>query len=636
MSFRVDLWNGLNIIKSQFSTTINKISNLYNILISYASYEQAYCKNLENLYKDNKDIFKDDYPLDKSIIALINIFKMESEYHKDHYKYIKKNVALSLKEFIEKEKTLLTNLINEGTQIQENFAKFKNNLINKQKNYNNNLKEFYSFISNFDEKELKSILEIDNVIIKPKHRKMASCGNIEGNFIPNNLGNIKLDLNLNKEISSNTNKQQIAKRQKLLEKIYESKNEYNSSLIEANEEAFSYKNRLENVLQALEEKYQTFLSNILSSLITTIDNKLDLINKSSLLYNQFLQNNLNKISIKNDITEFITRNATKEFPIHKFEFISTKFDLKNPNADLINNYLNEKMEQDMNLEIGMQRGRSRKKTEIRRPRMRCINKKSTGNKNENDLILGDKNISNDIRNYKIKTNINLIEDFFVELITKKDEENNIKENKNNINSQMMNINNIKSLIDKKNNNDWYKYLENLIIILNVNRATNCLITKNSYDILNNIFTYILSNYSTIDFVLKNIIILAQTFYTVETNKNQLHFKNEQKKIYLQDGLKNNPIFNKPETWHRVINFTLSNHVFNKDLSQSIDKNEINNKLNIIAYNTLMAYLCDLKYFTDDIYVYEEIKNYYVRVYQLDGEKIDNEVNAVLSDEHSKK
>ena len=76
MSFRVDLWNGLNSIKAQFTSTFNKMSNLCDILLYYANYQKSYSKNLESLYKDNKDAIKDDYLLDKSILELINNFKL--------------------------------------------------------------------------------------------------------------------------------------------------------------------------------------------------------------------------------------------------------------------------------------------------------------------------------------------------------------------------------------------------------------------------------------------------------------------------------------------------------------------------------------------------------------------------------
>lgn len=636
MSFRVDLWNGVNVIKQQFSQTLNKISNLYNILMAYSSYEKTYCKNLESLYKDYSNQFKDENSLDKSITALINDFKLESECHRQHYKYIKKNVAMSLKEMTEKEKSESNNLFNEGTTIQDNLAKIKNNLINKQKIYNNNLKEFYSFASGFNESELLSVLEMENKASSSV--KVPASVVISNDLNLNRIATVEPETNINKLINNINinNKQLIAKRQKLGEKIYLSKQEYSTLLNEANNSINSYKTMLENVLQSLEEKYQFLLSNIRSTLTTTVDHKINLLNKVSLLNNTYLEENLKNINVKNEILDFIQKNATKEFPIYKYEFISNKLDNKNPNIDIINKYLNENLEAEVSLEQGLHRGRSRKKTDIRPVRKRSFNKKNTGNKKENAiLILENENISNDIKKYKIRNNINLLEDFFDELIISKDDEDekiNFENNDDNDNTsnKMMDIDNIKSLIDKKNN-DHQIYLVNLIKILNNHRAKgNFLLTKNSYDIFINIFTFILTNYPNVDFLIKNIIILAQTFYTSVDNKNQLIFSNDKNKLFLQSGLKNNKIFNNPETWHRAINFTLASHVYNKDISQIIDKNEINNKLHVLAYNTLVAYLCDLKYFTDDELVFEQVKNFYVNTYQLDGDKINQEVCAILN------
>jgi hypothetical protein len=644
MSFRVDLWNGVNVIKQQFSQTLTKISNLYNILMAYASYEKAYSKSMESLYRDNSNLFKDENLLDKSLSTLINNFKLEGEYHRQHYKYIKHNVAMSLKEMTDKEKSESNNLFNEGALIQDNMAKIKNNLINKQKNYNNNLKDFYSFVSNFNESELISVLEIENK--ETSSMKVASSVVVSNDLNLNRISTMEPEANINKLINNinSINKQQISKRQKLGEKIFESKKEYATLLNEANSSTNLYKTRLENVLQSLEEKYQFLLSNIRSSLTTTVDNRLSLLNKVSLLNNSYLEENLKNINVKNEILEYIEKNATKEFPIYKFEFITNKFDNKNLNMELINKYLNENLEVEMNLEIGLKRGRSRKKTDVRRVRKRSVNKKNTGNQKENAiLILENENISKDIKKYKIRNNINLLEDFFDELIISKDDEdenekNNIENNDDieNTSNKMKDIDNIKLLIDKKNN-DHQTYLENLIKILNNHRAKgNFLLAKKSYDIFIDIFTFILTNYPMVDFLLKNIIILAQTFYIYEDEKSQLNFSNDKKKIFLQNGLKNNKIFNNPETWHRAINFTLASHVYNKDISQVIDKNEMNNKLHVLAYNTLVAYLCDLKYFTDDETVFEQVKDFYVKTYQLDGDKIYQEVCAILNVEPTEK
>ena len=627
MSFRVDLWNGLNAIKTQFTSTFNKMSNICDILLYYANYQKAYSKNLESLYKDKKDSIKDDYLIDKIIFELINNFKLESEYHREHYKFIKKKIIVSIKEIIEKGKVSFNNIFNEGIQIQENFSKIKMNLINKQKAYNNSLKDFYNFISNFDENEMKYILENEN---KPNDNLNSNTDNNINRNIALSQSEIKISNTIT--IDNKLNKQQIAKKEKLVDKISETKNEYNTAINESNEYLKVYRNGFENVLQSLEEKYKLLIETLHSSLISTMEQRIELLNKLSLLYNNFLENNVKKIKIKNEIIEFIIRNVTKEFPINKFEFTSIKFDNKKINLD-INKYVKDNIESEG--AMGQRRGKSRKKTEVRNFRRRSIKKKNTGDKNENSALLLENNaISTDIKNYKIKSNIYLIDDFVDELITNRGEEEKINLDNiyyNDSSSKMIDISNIKSLIDKKNN-ECLIYVENLIKSINNKRAKgNFVLNEKSYVAFIDLFKYLLDNYPTSDFVLKNIIILSQTFYTFDIDKNdQTISTHDKKKIFLQNGLKNNPIFNKNETWHRVINFTLSNNVINKDISQSNDKNDIYNKLKVLSYNTLISYLTDLKYFTDDENIFNEIKNFYIRIYQLDEESINKEVKDIVN------
>ena len=574
MSFAVDLWDGLNAIKVQYTSTFNKMSNLCNILLYYSNCQKTYSKNLESLYKDNKDSIKEDYLLDKSILELINNFKLESEYHREHYKYIKKKVVVSIKEIIEKGKASFNNIFNEGIQIQENFNKTKNNLINKQKIYNNSLKDFYSFITNFNENEINYILEnekISNDSLSP------NTDNEINRIIAKSQTEIKIDNIIC--IDNKINKQQMAKKEKLIDKISENKNEYITVINESNEYLKVYRNSFENVLQSLEEKYKLLIETIHSSLISTMDQRILLINKLQLLYSNFLEQNIKKIQIKDEITEFIIRNVTKEFPINKFEFISCKYENKISNLD-INKYI-DKIVNEESMYPGNRRGKSRKKTEIRNFRRRSIKKKNTGHKTENAVKHLENNaIFTDIKKYKIKSNILLIDDFVEELITSRGDEEKI--NIDNVyyhdsSSKMMDVSYIKSLIDKKNN-ECIVYIENLMKSINNKRAKgNYVINKKSYDAFIDIFKFLLDNYPTSDFILKNIIILSQTLYTYENDKNDESNSIYEKKVFLQNGLKNNPVFNKEETWHRVINFTLSTNVVSKDISQPIDKNEIYNK-----------------------------------------------------------
>lgn len=621
MSFRVDLWNGLDLIKSQFNLTLNKTSILSSILLSYAHCQKAHYKNLESLYKENKDkdIFESDYLLDKSLKDFIENFKTESEFYKQHYKYIKENIIVSLKEISEKEKATFNNIYNEGIQKQEEFLKIKNNLINKQNEYTNSIKDFYDFISDFDDNEILSVLkgtslgdnQIDKRFLKT-HTHTKSTGDLI-NMLTNDVN--KLD------------NPDIIKRDKMIEKINVKKNNYSSLINESNKFLYSYKNKLEAILQSLEENYQCLINNIHSTLFSTNQQRIHLINNINLLNNNFLKNDLNKINTKKELREFITKNVTKEFPIYKFELFTYKINDSKILCIDINRYIQEKIDGDVNLS---QEEKSRKKTEVRLFRSKSIRKKRR-EKNENSLF----------EDNKIKLNICLMEDFIDELFINKGETEKKDLNNDSYNdssSKMIDINNIKSLLDKSNQNHPV-YLEALIKALNNSRAKgNFSLNKKSYDILIEIFNFILDNYSTNDYILKNIVILAQTFYMLNNNKNSVK-KNDPNNIndrlFIQNGLRNKPIFNNAETWHRAINYTLANNSFNKELSHIFDKNESNKRISMIIYNTLIAYLCDIKYFTDDENIYNEIKNFYTRVYQIDEDLLNKEVNNITNVEPPK-
>ena len=47
-------------------------------------------------------------------------------------------------------------------------------------------------------------------------------------------------------------------------------------------------------------------------------------------------------------------------------------------------------------------------------------------------------------------------------------------------------------------------------------------------------------------------------------------------------------------------------------------------------NTLVSYLCDLKYFTNDETIFNEIKNYYIRVYKLDENSLNKAIENTLN------
>ena len=639
MSFCVDLWNGLNTIKSHFTLTFNKISSISNILFFYTSYLKTYYKNLDGLYNQYKDLIKDDYSLDKSISMFIEDIKKESDIQREHYKFIKHNVLVSLKDMYDKEKSSSSNDFNEGQQNIDNFQKIKNNLINKQKNYNNSLKDFFSFMSTFNEKELNIILEKENKFhssissdISNINVDLATFNNTENkiNEIINDTEPNSNQNNINNLI--NIDKQLITKKQKLFDKIYESKKEYISSIEEANNFLNIYKTKAEKIFNLLETNYISIIRGIHWTLSTFVNHKLILYDKLNSLYKNYSDNSISKVNDENEVYEFIIRNATKEFPINKIEFVPYKLENKSPLFLKINQFLNKRLE--LEKAKDSTRNKSRKKTEIYKHRRRAVKKKNTNEHNDDNNISV---LEDNIKSYKIKSNMYLIEDFIEEIITDKDDKNEmegigINENYFDDNDTIMkDLNQIKLLLLDDKNNDNLLYLDCLIKTIDKYRAKgNFLLIKKSYDILIEIFNFLLNHFSSYDHVLKNILILAQTFYYIDNENKNISSENKKEKIFIQNGLKNHLILNKSETWHRVINYALSENILNKDNSIITDKNEINNKLNIISHNTIVAYLCDLKYFSEDEQLFNKVRDFYIRVYHLDLEKVNNEVNSIFN------
>ena len=169
-----------------------------------------------------------------------------------------------------------------------------------------------------------------------------------------------------------------------------------------------------------------------------------------------------------------------------------------------------------------------------------------------------------------------------------------------------------------NKNENSIYFDSFIKALNEYRAKGkYVICDLSYDILVEVFKFLFDNFPEYDNLLKNLLILSQTFCKMNQNSD--------KKIYIQNGIRNHKIFSSSKLWHRVINYTLGQYINNKDLTIKVDKEEINKKLYVLAQNTLIAYLCDLKSFTDDEKVYDEVKKFYCEIYKLDEKEIDNNV-----------
>ena len=623
MSFAVDLWNGFDKIKEQVNSAYFKIQYLYNILSSYLVYEKEFSTNIENLYKDNKDKIKDEFYLEKSLIVIVDSFKKQSDYHKNHIDFVSKYILESLKEMMDKEKQKkMMSLFSENAKNYENFIKMRTNLIAKQEKYQTSCKELSMYLSS------------------------TSSNNISFISANNNSNNVNLLENISKAF--------LNKRQKIFNKVDDAKNDYISFLCDSNVLLEEYNYETQKILEELESQYESLINVMQWSLINFANNNFALYEKINDLTKSNLEKYYNNIDFKQESKNFIIKYATKEFPSAKFEFIPYKLNLINTslfkenelksNSDLCNKkialikkYFQEKQltsevvlnpgnqpdivfNMSLNKIIALEQQNSKKTQSF----ITHKNRRSAGfNPNRSIersskivLIIKDKDKDKDkLKEKLLQENLKYIEFFVDKLMLKKNE---TKKNE---------IEKLKTIYNIENISEISLYIEAFINVLNGYRAKgNFHICHNTYDILVDVMIYLLDNFPTHDVLLKNIIILSQTFYTISRNNNN-------KKIFLQNGLKNQKVFKIPETWHRVINYTLNISANNKDLTVRVNLDDQNKKLSILVLNTLIAYLCDMKCFTDDEDVYNDVKQYYMDVYQLNDKSkdIDEQINFSIKE-----
>ena len=252
------------------------------------------------------------------------------------------------------------------------------------------------------------------------------------------------------------------------------------------------------------------------------------------------------------------------------------------------------------------------------------NEEISNNKQENDEQKekkSDNNIINDDNKDEIKTNQENIDKNEIHSNDNcTSDTNTSNENKEedmtNKNQELKNRQNDEKILNYfyKENKNFMKNVEILIKKLSFLRSKGYFdIEERAYNKILCLFFIILSEAPKNDYILKNILILAQTFYKTENNK----------KVYLQQSMKGSKIFSETETWHRVINYSMNLSCSSMDLSQT--KEDMIDKINKEAAVIVVAYLCDIKQYTDKEDVFNKVKNYYVKVYNLDENMIDKEV-----------
>ena len=604
MSFSSDLWNGFDILKKNFLHTYNKIKHFYEIMFSFASLEKNHSKNLEILYEQNKDLFNSDEILLLSSKTFISSLKIESEYHKYYYNNIFDNILSPIKDIIDNKKFLITKTFNDNMKNTDKFKKIIQNIISKQENYYNSCKELSLCLSD---------IEIYTQNNETKKKQGVS-------------------------------KVLLTKKDKALEKVNRTQNEYLNIATESNIILKDYNLKTETLLNDLEKEFIQINTCIKDCLIKYSKNKNQLYKDILEMTNHGLNTCYEKIDIEKEIRNFIMKNATKEFKYHKFEY--NPFKLNNINKNLL---FKETTENSKSQNIDYDRV-------IQKVKKFFIDNKITGS--DTDYI--EKTI-NALREHKLlfsikydsiiemnknEENKNLIND----LIKNENINVNTNNNKNNIDANnnkivekqkdiVNNIKNIENFVNKlttgkqelendiikiksilQNNKEKYIYSEHFLRnIDNYRSHGNYILSEKSYEYFLNLFTFILDNFKNNDFIIKNIISLSQTFYKIRPG-------NKNPKYFILYSISNHSIFNKNETWHKIINYSLTNYSINKDLSIKIEKEQREKKLDDNIFKILIENLSIMKLFRVNDKVFNEVKYYYIQVYGLDKELVKKEIN----------
>ena len=618
MSFCVDLWNGFEIIKDKFTMTHRHIKAFKKLLTNYVSVETEHCKNLDYMYKEFKDTGNLEYPLERSRIQIINMIDYESKERKEFINYITKNILDKMAVHLSEPKISLDQRFLDGTELTTSFKKTLDKLISKQENFHNQCKELSSYISQ---------LELDN--------------------------------NMN-------NKMALSKCQKILNKVIKSRDEYLLYINETNIERNKYNLKIEELLNDLEKTYRNSVERFKEYLSNFGYNKYLFLKKLYDIEKFDYENYHSKIDLDQDILLFIMENATKEFPMVKIEFCPFK---SNAIGKFIRSKYHDKLnEKDYNRVIKTIQQYFQKHNVFPDNLIQTGISKLAFTKNQFDFFstirfnkIKEKEKNNNIldptkklntledkirdktpeeKEMIILNNINFIKNFINELITNgkvklyedklnmddnifklnsnsKDERNKMDTNKK--------VNELFKLIDISNESSDV-YIEALIKILSYLRSKGYFeINKFNYNLLQLIFMRILEENPKNDYMLKNIIILAQTFYNIDGED----------KIYLQKGIKGNEILNNPETWHRCINYTIALANTEKDLTIPFRKNEVIAKIKKEANVNVTSYLSDLKIFSDNQYTFDIVKYFYTYIYELNEKEIEENVQEYLKSYNKK-
>ena len=604
MSFSIDLWNGVDIIREKYTTIRREFRSFVNFLIKYNTIEIQHCKNLDILYNEFKEKNnKTESIFESARISAINMIDIESQTRKifiENTSNLIKNINLFLQD--------LKYPSNEIPDLSVNFNKDLDKLRMKQEIFYSQCKEMCSLISQLD---------------------------------------------LENKLNEKSNETKL---EKILNKLLKSRDEYLLSINETNVKRRNFNKKVEKIMNKYEKEHKKLLKNFIENLTEFNNDKRKLIDVLSQKENYFFSEYFQKLKVEDEIFNFIVNNATKEFPMIQIEF--TPFKKKDFEIFLNLKYQNKLKQNDLNkilttiqnyfqknnifplnfLQTGILKNvpkpqkenffNTRKFSLFLKKSFTIENSNNNNTKNnENDSSL-EKEI-NIIKNYEfIKNTIN-------ELVT--NNEVKLFENSYVIDADISKILNepkkfddindkigeFRDLLLNQKDEANLVYIEAFIKTLSYLRSKGRYsINDETYIIFSLLFFLLLKQNKNNDYILKNLLMLSQTFYKIEGGD----------KIYISESLKNKDLFKSKEIWHRCINYSLK--LANKDFIAN--KNEYINKINKDAYSTVITYLCDLKFFTNDETVYNEVYEFYKKIYNLKEEDINTIVENSIKSRMKKK
>lgn len=468
------------------------------------------------------------------------------------------------------------------------------------------LSEFYNELNTIADNHNNYALSLSNTILTPLRERIGKAKEIQFSFMKNEKNETAFNQTINqlinfqekfhlatKELSVAVTGCEVAKvnenikksmknkflsaQNKKMEVAKKAEAEYINKLSEANNHREQFNQETKEILDNLQKQNKQIIDCIQSILLIyskTISEEINKLSKS----NEKLQKKYEEIEGEKDIKEFIQTNATKVFPFYKFEFISYK-------PANITTVVSENLKEEASCVVD-------KKTIVANvKRFISTELKYTAPKPE-------QKISQEFEEIETATN----------MIWKNGKIDSIKK-------KIFDLH----LTKKSHMNCFIK-------CLNQFRAHgDFILSEDAYNTLSELFISILNNeiYQKDYNVLKNLIILSQTFYKIIQNK-------KEPKQLIQTAIQSHPIWTNWKTWEEIIKYSIGeqdkttrdNVLFNKKVESNKDRLR---RLNQFAKNTLVSYLCNMILFNIKDDVCSEVRDFICKVYNLDENEIIEQV-----------